>query len=445
MEKIDIPLTLLSSVPTVEYYSTKKKEYIFEIKPFTKELKITDKVCEMVTKAFIEQEPINLSLSFNYEEYYPFVQAIAEKNAEKGLGVVAIEKKSKEIAAVILNEDLIDIIDAHSIACKKSESFIEKHEIMRAALKPLLEKVKEFYAHTNEQFKKINIKKICTAKKYQNLGLITRLIKYVITEHPLYIFADSFVTASSSASSQIAFAKNGFKSILEEDYENIKITKVDKDKTSEVFVFDKMEDLLTEKNIPNSPVFKVMYYEKKKDYIQSIVKESDYVEQLELNESNAVYHKNNLEYENEKTKYGEAILVNDVKKKDIINLFDQPVIVAEVLTSKKDVWIYARNILDLTNVDIVIPLNELVERLEFNLDVYRVINIVDGYANLKLVKEQCSDKKPEVEIRLEMPTSKLESKLFDDITENFKINKETHLEVVNIMSKQKIVRLINYN
>ena len=412
-------------IPVVDYSSTIKKEYKFKITQLSKlnssQLK---EIVDFITKIYVNQEPITVTLGFTYEEMIHYISFITEKNIETGFGVIATETNSNTIAGVILSEDLNQVIDGHSFACEKSSEYAKKYSILKEAIKPIMEKNS---VHFKNHFclEKINLKVMAVSQKFQNFGLCGRMIKYLIHEHPILKHSFIYMNTSSSVTSQTAFTKNGFKTLYSQDYSEIKV--------NNDFPFKDMEDkLTTEKNLASTNELKIMFYEKKTEIKQPVLRESDYVEQLEMNHNNCVLHKNELEYENQKTKFGEAFLISEIKKKDIVNLFNQPCIISEIIYSKKGYWVLATNIENYNQIDIVYPTYELIEKLDYNLSYYTLLEIKDSYAKIQKAEEI---------VQLPLPSHEKEIKLFEKITTSFKSNLTVELEVIEIMGRKKIVNM----
>ena len=169
--------------------------------------------------------------------------------------------------------------------------------------------------------------------------------------------------------------------------------------------------------------------------------EEEYLEELELNQLPATVHINNLEYDGEVTKYGIAILVSDIKKGDFINMYNHPCYITHINSSKKGIWIIGRSLLNHLECDIVFPSHDLAEKLNYKLSNGTIINIIDGYVTIEITKLNEEDK--EVLVKCPVPSSKLEHKMFEEITNKYSKQEEIKVEVIDIYDKQRITRIIN--
>mmetsp|Transcript_27343 Transcript_27343/g.28440 ORF Transcript_27343/g.28440 Transcript_27343/m.28440 type:complete len:462 (-) Transcript_27343:107-1492(-) len=419
-----------------EYSSTKKKEFKFLIQPLNKASADPEKLATEITSILITTEPIHLTLKFDFKELYPFILFSCINSIERGLGAIAYETTSKSIAAVILAEDLLS--SPSEGALKVSDSFKAKRHFITEAVKPLLAQTKEFFT-SSSLLNKIKFKIIATNTKFQNLGLMSRMINYLVHEYPLFANSEHFVAISSSITSQTSFMKNGFKMLASVDYSEIEVEESSNSGKDKKLIkpFLDMEDVLTEKNLANSPELKILHLQKK-PFNNTFKKESEYVEELEMNHNDYIYHKQILDYEHQKTQYGEAILASNLKARDLITLFEQPCIVVETISSKKGVWILARDIINFKSMDIVFPEFDLIEKLDYTLKKYSLVEIKGCYATVRLEEEG-----KEVEcIQLQMPSSVKEEKLFNDMVGKYKKQEAVDVEVICIMGQKKITRLL---
>lgn len=419
-------------IPNIHHSSTKKKDYQFTIKPIPRDSKDIEKIATFITEIYVTQEPIHLTLEFTFEELFPYVKFVTEHSIKNYLGVIAYEYNSNEIAGVVILEDLNNIKkESETEVFKRVGKFNEKYEKINVSIKPILERIAKYYSHNDCCHKKINVKFCCTANKYQNIGLMQRMLKFVVIEHPLFLEAEGFVTTATSITGQTAFTKNGFRTLVAEDYDIMEIEINNKEEKP----FELMEEKLTNKNLQSTSELKVMYFEKQIRLIDDIMNQGDMVNEMEYNQSVIVYKKPDLTEEHQKTKYGEAIYVRDIKKRDIVDIFEHPVIIYEIMAKKeKGVWLTGKNVLNYTDVDVVFQPDELIEKLDYSLDKYKLYGIVGSYAKLK--REVNGE---EENIKLQMPSSSKEISLFDKIKEIFKNKKEVEIEVLNIKGEKKIV------
>jgi hypothetical protein len=171
-----------------------------------------------------------------------------------------------------------------------------------------------------------------------------------------------------------------------------------------------------------------------------IKKDSEYINELENNHTYYKYHIQQLEYENQKTEFGEAVLASTVKPGDFVNLYSKPCIVKEIMPGykkQKSIWILGRNLVDMKDCDIVIPQHELIEKLITKIYKGKLMEVKEGYAYVQ-IPDLGNEKLKKIEIPSSEKESKLSSKIFSSVEEQ----KIAELELIEIMGKMKISRVL---
>ena len=406
MEKVD-NIKDYSNNLEIEFSSTRKKEFKFIIQHLSTETCKIEKVIDDIYSIFIKTEPFTIHLNIPKDELKSFITEVLENSVLKGLGAIAYEINSNSFAGIVLLEDLNDNITPYP----NSQSHLVES----------LGKLNSDLNFKGTRLKKLLFKILATKPEYQNIGLITRIIKFIVNEHLLFVHTDDFFSFSFNEMGHTAFSKNGFKTVKSKSI-------------CEEECLNDLEENLLSKNLCSPSEYKIFCFTKLKNEKTGFIKDSEYVEQLEWNQSDYIYHKNDLQYEGEKTNYGEAILVGELKKRDIINLFNQPCIIKELPSNKKGIWIVAINIFTFQDVDIVVPHHELIEKLFFTLENCEVKDIIESYAKIIYKGE---------EILIEMPSSNKEEKLFNSIKSQFSQGKTVQVEIIEILGKKKITKLNN--
>ena len=156
---------------------------------------------------------------------------------------------------------------------------------------------------------------------------------------------------------------------------------------------------------------------------------------MQLNQLPVTFHYHHLEYEGEKTEYGEAVVVTDVKKNDFVIMYKKPCYIVDISTSKKGVWIFGRCIYSHLECDIVFKPTDLIERLSYTMHTGKIVEINDAYATVKLDK---SDK----EIVAPMPSSEKQHASFEKIKTLFDNKEEVKVEVLETYNTYAITKLI---
>jgi len=166
---------------------------------------------------------------------------------------------------------------------------------------------------------------------------------------------------------------------------------------------------------------------------KKFITDEDYIKELQLNQLPVTFHYHHLEYEGEKTDYGEAVVVTEVKKNDIVIMYKKPCYILDISTSKKGVWIVGRCVNNNLECDIVFKPTDLIERLNFQLKTGKILEINEAYATIKLDE---SNK----EITVTMPSSDKEHFIFEKIKNKFD-KEEVKVEVLETYNTYSITRL----
>jgi len=216
---------------------------------------------QLTASVFCSSEPLMSSLNFTLEEVLPFMKIIVENNVEKGMGVVCCLRSTGEYASVLLCEDMYEPTDARKKTCEISQGFEQKNAIMALALDPCLKAVKEYYEKPDKIFQTVNLKVAVTAPKFQGLGLMSKLVQFVVNEHPMTKLAKLFFTSASNKGSQTCFERAGFKTVYEIVYKNMNV-KGEKP-------FEDMEENLKKKGLKPTDKFKFMVLHKSQGLLLS--------------------------------------------------------------------------------------------------------------------------------------------------------------------------------
>ncbi len=212
-------------------FATKKMPNIeFEIKPITSEI-IPDVAMEGA-RILTSSEPISASLHFTLEEALKFFTFLCFSNVQKNLGICCYNKTDNEFAAAILNEDFHspitnpqEIIQAYDENDQEAQKKMEK---IVAMYKTFGKEVPDYYKLPDGPMEVIHLIAGITSPKYRNLGLMTRLTRFMIHEHPLIKSARLIVTEASFPGSKVALERNGFKNVAQIHYREFKLATGDK-------------------------------------------------------------------------------------------------------------------------------------------------------------------------------------------------------------------------
>ncbi len=167
---------------------------------------------------------------------------------------------------------------------------------------------------------------------------------------------------------------------------------------------------------------------------KKIITDEDYINELQLNQLQVTFHYHHLEYEGEKTDHGEAVIVTDVKKNDLVIMYKKPCYIVDITISKRGVWIVGRCVFNHLECDIVFKPTDLIEKLSYTIYNGIIIKINDAYATIKLDK---TDK----EITAPMPSSEKEHAFFEKIKTKFDNKEEVKVEVLETYNTYTITRL----
>jgi hypothetical protein len=213
-------------------FVTKKRPNIeFEIRPITSE--IIPEVAREGARILTDSEPIATSIHFNLEEAFKFLTFLAFSNVQKNLGICMYNKTDNELAAALLNEDFYspitnpqEIIKAYDETDQEGKKKLEKIVDM---YKTFGKQVPAYYKVPDAPLQVIHLIAGITIPKYKNLGLMTRLVKFMVNEHPLIRRARLIVTEATFPGSKIAFEKNGFKNVAQIHYKEFKLSSGERD------------------------------------------------------------------------------------------------------------------------------------------------------------------------------------------------------------------------
>ncbi len=206
---------------SIAFSSQKNPDLEFEIRPLHQ--KDIEAVSRWAAESFANREPIFHCLGFTPEDLYEFMRTCAEKCAQTNTAVLCCEKSSGDYASLLFTEDLFDPTDAVKKAGELNPSFKEKDKIMGSAIVPCIMPVIHNYKKPDQPLQKLNIKIAITAPKYQGLGLITRLIKFALEEHPVLKKYKMYLACASNPGSLAGFERNGFKILTQSVYRDIEV------------------------------------------------------------------------------------------------------------------------------------------------------------------------------------------------------------------------------
>lgn len=202
------------------YKSKKDSLHEFEIKPLSCEK--VEEIAKIVAHICSTTDPVVNTLGFTQEELYLLLVGIAEINIEQHIGISCFEKRSGEFAAILLTEDLFYMKNPNKIL-EVTQRLPHLHDRLDKALaivKRCMKAVPKAYKKAEFPLQKLRIEVAVTHPKYQGLGLMTRMVHFLLHEHPYLKFAESVVTEATNPGTQTVFERNGFKSHYELSYKS---------------------------------------------------------------------------------------------------------------------------------------------------------------------------------------------------------------------------------
>jgi len=240
----------------ITFYSTfkpKKDSHLeFEIKPLSFD-KI-EEICKQVAEICSSTEPTVNTLGFTQEELYLLLLGIAEINVEQHIGIECFEKNSGEFAATLLTEDLF-YMKSPAKLLKATERLPHLHDRLDkslAVIKKCMKAVQNAYLKPELPLQSFRIEVAVCNPKFQGLGLMTEMVRFMIKEHPFLKFAKSIVIEATNPGTQLVFERNGFKTYYELSYKNFEY-KGEK-------ILAGVEDKTQEKGFKPAKKLKVMVY-----------------------------------------------------------------------------------------------------------------------------------------------------------------------------------------
>lgn len=408
----------------IKYKST-KKEKGFVIKHFNENEISLETLAEEISTFAVVNDPIIVYFKFSQKEFFNVILNYLKKFVNKGLGVLAFEESTEKLAGVILLSDLFynDIFEIQT-----------ENEQFNKFIKWLQSEFKILKVTTCNSLEKLLINYCFVKEEFQSLGLITKMISFLNENHLLLTSSKIIYSFCYSTPLYISLTKHSFHELNQYEFEEVE--------NNGESILDNIENDLLDKQVVFKDNISLMILDKtKKSIFNKFIKESEYIDLLDNDVGVIPFEETKYEYKGQKTKFGEVINSEDIKKRDIINYSNQPCIVKDLVLSKKEVWIFATDIIDCKSIDIVYSLNQLVELLNYKLVNYYVKDIIDAYAVLEIVQENDEYEK---NIKLPMPSSNLEIPLFNTINEKFLQKTNVIVEVIHILNKRKITRII-YN
>jgi len=236
----------------VTYVSEKDPMLQFEIRPLTRDL--MKQVSDFISEIFTTLDPVNISLGITKEEFSLLSDQAVEIACNSNMGIVALEKFSQELASVLICVDKYDLKDINAIACENSESLRTKWNRWITGLKPFNEITNKYTQPSLQPLEKIYFKYAATNQKYAGHGLITRLIQFVMSEHPLTKAGKIFFGFCANLGSAIAFSRCGLRTITEMPYSDME---ADGEK-----IFEGLERIVKEMGLKSPQAIRFLYLDR---------------------------------------------------------------------------------------------------------------------------------------------------------------------------------------
>jgi len=213
-----------SSDFAVTYVPEKNKDLEFEIRPMT-----NDRIAEinMITSGvFITMEPFWSSTGATHEDLHIVFEMLGNDCMKNGLGLACYEKKTGELAAAIYNGDAANEVtfdDQIEVAKVQGRNKLIENLLMLKDIASQCEAAAPgTYKKPANKGEALHLNVVCCVPKYQNLGIITRMVRFMLNEHPVIKNYKHIVSEAYTPGSRIPFERNGFKvvhQVLFKDFE----------------------------------------------------------------------------------------------------------------------------------------------------------------------------------------------------------------------------------
>ena len=199
----------------VSYVPERKPELEFEICPMTSDR--IEEINKTGAWVFCNFEAFFSSMNTSQEDMNVIFDMLGKSCLKSGLGLVCYEKKTGDIAAVIYNgdmsehaslDDLIKLFRSQG-RHKLADIYVLLKDIVEAGEKAC----PEAYEAPEKYGEGLHLIIAACMPKYQGLGIITRMVEFMLNEHPLIKNYKHIVTEAFSIGSKIAFERNGFKTV----------------------------------------------------------------------------------------------------------------------------------------------------------------------------------------------------------------------------------------